>query len=99
MKIKTALLLPLLALALAPLVVHADADSEREALAKISNELQRLSAMVADSSKQSDPASRVQFRFDWLAKDIELVKRGVDDHLDSPRQPRPVEALKGEYRR
>lgn len=85
--------------ALAPLAAHADADSEREALARISNELDRLSVMVAAASKQSDTSARVQFRYDWLAKDIEMVKRGVEDHLDAPRQPRPVEPLKGDYRR
>lgn len=87
------------AVALAPVAAHADADSEREALARITNELERLSVMVADASKSADTSTRVQFRYDWLGKDIEMVKRGVEDHLDAPRQPRPVEPLIGDYRR
>lgn len=86
-------------IATTPITARADADSEREALAMISNELNHLIAMVTESSSQADTASRIKFRYDWLAKDLEMVKSGVDDHLDTPRQPRPVEPLKGDYRR
>lgn len=86
-------------IAAAPLVAHADADSERESLTKISQELQQLRVMVAEAEKNADQTARVKFRYDWLEKDIDLVKAGVDDHLDAPRQPRPVEPLRGDYRR
>ena len=78
---------------------RADADSEREALARIAHELQRLQAEVAQAAKTADSTARVKFRYDWLAKDLELVQRGVTDHLDAPRQPRPVPPLAGDYRR
>ena len=86
-------------LILAPLTVRADVDSEHEALARIANELDQLRAMAAASSMQADTSTRIQFRYDWLARDLELVKRGVEDHFDTPRQPRSVEPLKGDYRR
>jgi RAQPRD family integrative conjugative element protein len=41
---------------------------------------------------------RVRFRFDWLGRDLALVRRGIEDHADAPRQPRPVPALRGDYR-
>jgi len=77
----------------------ADADSEREALARIAQELQRLQGQVAQAAKGADTSARVKFRYDWLEKDLELVQRGVTDHLDAPRQPRPIPPLAGDYRR
>ena len=78
---------------------RADADSERESLARIAQELRRLQTQVADASRHADTSARVKFRYDWLEKDLELVLRGVTDHLDAPRQPRPVPPLTGDYRR
>ena len=80
-------------------IARADADSERESLARIAQELRRLQAQVADASRNADTSARVRFRYDWLAKDLELVLRGVTDHLDAPRQPTPVPPLMGDYRR
>jgi RAQPRD family integrative conjugative element protein len=78
---------------------RADTDSERESLARIAQELQRLQDQVAQAAKAADTSARVKFRYDWLEKDLELVLRGVTDHLDAPRQPRPVPPLAGDYRR
>lgn len=86
-------------LMLAAGATRADADSEREALARIAQELQRLQVQVAQAAKSADTSARVKFRYDWLEKDLELVLRGVADHLDAPRQPRPVPPLAGDYRR
>ena len=49
--------------------------------------------------RQGNTMARVQFRYDWLDQDLELMRRAVADHLDAPRQPRPVPPLKGDYRR
>lgn len=78
--------------------VRADEDSEREHLARISYELMRLQAEVSQAQRNADAAGRVRFRYDWLARDLELVQRGVDEHLDAPRQPRPAPPLRGDYR-
>jgi RAQPRD family integrative conjugative element protein len=80
-------------------VSHADADSEREKLAVISNEIQRLQELVAEASKYADRTARPQFRYDYLLADLKLVKDGVDTHQDAPRQPRQIVPLKGDYRR
>lgn len=86
-------------LMLAASAARADADSEREALARLAQELQRLQVQVSQAAKTADTSARVKFRYDWLDKDLELVLRGVTDHLDAPRQPRPVPPLTGDYRR
>lgn len=77
---------------------NADEDSEREQLARISYELQRLQAMVDEAGRRAPSGQRVSFRYEWLKRDLALVQRGVDDHLDAPRQPRAIPPLRGEYR-
>ena len=86
-------------LLMAASVARADPDSERESLARIAQELRRLQVQVAQAARTADTSARVKFRYDWLEKDLELVLRGVTDHLDAPRQPRPVPPLAGDYRR
>lgn len=77
---------------------RADDDAERQQLANISYELQRLRQMVGDAQRNAASDARVKFQYSWLSKDLELVQRGVDEHLDAPRQPRVVQPLRGDYR-
>ena len=79
--------------------VRADQDAEREELARISYELQRVQMMVAQASRQAPTGQRINFRYDWLARDLDLMRRGVEEHLDAPTQPRTVTPLRGDYRR
>ena len=76
----------------------ADEDAQREALARIAHELARLEQLAAEAQRQQDVNARVRFRFDWLGRDLALVRRGIEDHADAPRQPRPVPVLRGDYR-
>ncbi len=85
--------------ALAMNVASADEDSEREQLAAISMELARLQQQVALASKQAPAAARVRFKYEWLTRDLEQIRLGIDDHLNAPVQPRPALQLRGEYRR
>ena len=79
--------------------VRADEDQERENLARLEHEIRVLQANVRSAAAQGNTLARVQFRYDWLEQDLELVRRGLADHLDAPRQPRPVPPLKADYRR
>jgi len=79
-------------------VARADEDAEREQLARIEFELERLQAMVSDAGKRAPTGQRVKFRYDWLQRDLALVRQGIEEHLDAPRQPRPVPPLRGDYR-
>jgi RAQPRD family integrative conjugative element protein len=78
---------------------RADDDDERESLARISYELARVQQMVAEASKRAPQGQRVRFRYDWLSRDLDLLRQGVEDHADAARQPRPVTPLRGDYRR
>jgi RAQPRD family integrative conjugative element protein len=77
---------------------HADEEAQRERLARISYELSRLELLAADASKEQESSARTRFRFDWLIRDLAMVRRGIEDHADAPRQPRPVPPLRGDYR-
>jgi RAQPRD family integrative conjugative element protein len=77
---------------------QADEDAQREALARIAYELGRLEQLAAEAQRQQDVNARVRFRFDWLGRDLALMRRGIEDHADAPRQPRPVPVLRGDYR-
>ncbi len=78
----------------------ADADAEREALARIIHEIEILKPLLAEAKAIADPDSRIQFRYDWLKKDLERIRRGIQEHIDAPRaEPRSVTPLRGDYRR
>lgn len=87
-----------IALSLLCAQARADEDAERESLARISNEIARLEDMVKDASVNAAPAARIRFQYEWLIRDLQLVRAGIDAHVDSARQPRPVAPLKGDYR-
>lgn len=75
-----------------------DDELEREKLARIATELQSVQAMVADADRTAPTGQRVKFRYDWLQRDLELLRQGVATHTDAPRQPRPAPPLRGDYR-
>ena len=80
-------------------IAHADEDAEREQLARISYEIERLQVMVKEASTQAPVGARVQFRYDWLIRDLQMMHDSIGQHLEAPRQPRAVPPLSGDYRR
>lgn len=79
---------------------QANADAEREALARLAHEIKALAPLVAQAKAQADPNARIRFRYDWLLQDLERVRAGIQAHIDAPRaEPRKVEPLRGDYRR
>lgn len=75
-----------------------DNDYEREQLARIAAEIAQVQALVAKASHSAAPGQRVNFRYDWLQRDLEMVREGIRQHVEAPRQPRPVPPLRGDYR-
>ena len=89
-----AALLPLGSLALA------DADAEREALARLTHEIEALEPLIRSAESQANPDARVRFRYDWLRQDLARVRLGIQEHIDAPRaEPRTFPPLRGDYRR
>ena len=80
--------------------LNADSETEREALTRLVQELQLLIPIVDRAERHAGPQRRVQFRYDWLRKDLERVSTGIRDYLEDSRlEPRVVEPLRGEYQR
>lgn len=78
----------------------ADADAEREALARLAHEIEALAPLVEKAEAQANPDARIRFRYEWLRQDLERVRAGIQAHIDAPRaEPRKVEPLRGDYRR
>lgn len=73
-------------------------DAERETLSRIEHELDIVQRMVEDANKQNLPAQTVKFRYDWLIRDLKLMRDGIASHFDAERQPRPAPVLRGDYR-
>ena len=78
----------------------ADADAEREALAKVIHELNALESLIKRAEANAEQDSRIRFRYDWLRQDLKQIKDGIQSHIDAPRaQPRSFPPLRGDYRR
>lgn len=75
-----------------------DDELERERLSRIAAEIEQVQAMVAEAERSAPAGQRVKFRYDWLLRDLEMLRQGVVTHVDAPRQPRPVAPLRGDYR-
>lgn len=83
-----------------PSPAEADAEGEREALARLVHELEALRPMIKAAEAQAPSEARVRFQYDWLRADLRRVAQGIQDHIDAPRgEPRLVEPLRGDYRR
>ena len=89
----------ILGLCVAPAAL-ADADAEREALAKIIHELNALESLIKRAETNAEEDVRIRFRYDWLRLDLKQINDGIQAHIDSPRaQPRSFPPLRGDYRR
>ncbi len=97
---RTILLLGVFVIGLQSPFVFADADAEREALARIIHELESLQPLLAKAKAAADPDARIHFRYDWFRRDLERVRQGIQEHIDAPRaEPRSIAPLRGDYRR
>lgn len=77
---------------------YAQSDSELAGLASIDNELAIIRGKLKEIKRKADMTGRVQFQYDALDNDLKLIQRGIREHLDAPRQPKPVAPLRGDYR-
>lgn len=77
----------------------ADADAEREALARLIHEIKALAPLVETAESQASLDARIRFRYDWLRQDLERIRAGIQEHIDAPRtEPRTFPPLRGDYR-
>ena len=85
----------LLAIALS---LQADTQTERRFLSQLSSELAQLEQLIQRAEQARDVNDRLQFRYDWLRKDLQLIRGGIDAYIDEYHlTPRSFPPLKGEY--
>ena len=100
MRITQLLALGLLTAALPFQFAVADADGEREALARITHELEAIQPLITEAASQANPDARIRFQYDWLRQDLVKIQNGIQAHIDAPRsEPRTFPPLRGDYRR
>ena len=100
MRITQVLMLGLLGTARPMQFAVADADGEREALARIIHELRAVGPLIDQSASQANPDARIRFQYDWLRQDLDRIRLGIQAHIDTPRaEPRTFPPLHGDYRR
>ena len=100
MRVIQLLFLGLLGTALPVQFVNADADGEREVLARISHEIEAIQPLIRQAASQANPDARIRFQYDWLHQDLDQIQRGIQEHINAPRaEPRTFPPLRGDYRR
>ena len=100
MRITYLLVSGLLATALPLHFAVADADGERESLARITHELEAIQPLITEAASQANPDARIRFQYDWLRQDLITIQQGIQSHIDAPRsEPRTFPPLRGDYRR
>ncbi|MCP4043843.1 MAG: conjugal transfer protein [Gammaproteobacteria bacterium] len=78
----------------------ADADGEREMLARIAHEIEAIGPLISQAESQANPDARIRFQYDWLLQDLDRIRLGLQEHIDAPRsEPRTFPPLRGDYRR
>ena len=57
----------------------ADADGEREALARIIYELETREPLIGEATSQANPDARIHFRYEWLRQNLVKITGAVSD--------------------
>ena len=100
MQVTQFLILGLLGTALPVQFANADADGEREVLARITHEIEAIQPLIRQAASQANPDARIRFQYDWLREDLDQIQRGIREHIDTPRsEPRTFPPPRGDYRR
>lgn len=76
----------------------ADTDLENAALARVITVLNLLTPLINEAERQQDKNTRVQFQYNQLRQDINQIKTGIAEKLQTQTiEPRAVVAIKGDY--
>jgi RAQPRD family integrative conjugative element protein len=78
--------------------VYADTDLENAALARIINVLNSASPLIDEAERQQDKTARVQFKYQTLRSDLNKIKTGITQKLQTTSiEPRVVTPIQGDY--
>ena len=81
-------------------VARADAATERAELVRLIHELEALEPVIQQAEAAGVSTQRIRFQYGWLRGDLEKVKAGIREYLDTvPATPRIPPPLAGDYLR
>ena len=81
-----------------PTISIADAEAERTELVRLLHELESLEARIQQAEASAVSTQRIRFQYVWLRGDLEKVKAGVREYLETaPLTPRVPPPLAGDY--
>jgi RAQPRD family integrative conjugative element protein len=81
-----------------PTRLMADAAGERAELVRLIHELENLELVIGNAEAAGVSTQRIRFEYSWLRGDIEKVKAGIREYLDTvPVTPRVPAPLAGDY--
>jgi RAQPRD family integrative conjugative element protein len=70
------------------------ADDDGERVARVIHEIDALKPLIAEAEAQANPDACVKFHYPWLKQDLEYIKLGIREHIETPRpEPRSFPAL------
>lgn len=76
------------------------ADTEREYLMRLTQEIDALAPLIDAAEENADKSRRIRFRYDWLRRDLARIREGLLEHATADQaEPRRYPPLRGDYRR
>lgn len=78
-------------------VASASSWSESEELARLIKHLDAAESIVAKAEFESDKNKRLQFDYEALRNNLEMIKSGVKQHLNKPLEPRDFKEIKSVF--
>lgn len=77
----------------------ADVAEEREQLRAAQAELNQLQLRLNVAEAAADPDARIRFRYDWLRRDLAIIRRGIQAQIDaSTCSAKKKQRVRGDYR-
>jgi RAQPRD family integrative conjugative element protein len=74
-------------------------DDENASLMRLLHEIDALKPLVNEAEGKALVDSRIRLNYSWLRRDLDLIKDGIEWHINTPStEPRSFEPLKGDYR-
>jgi len=86
-------------IAMIPTPCFANNDSEKARLIALINELEALKPLISEAEDHAWIDTRIHLNYTWLRQDLERIKSGIRDYIDTPStEPRSFAPLTGNYR-
>jgi len=93
-----AVIVAILVLVTASGIAIANPEIERAELVRLIHELEQLEPLIAKAEIAAVSTQRVHFQYLWLRADLDKIKAGIREYLDTtPTTPRVLPPLAGDY--